>query len=142
MGMKTSGNLNAAGRPVNSDGKREWSHGLFGCFDACGTCCCAWICPCVVHGQNKTRLRHLQDHGSPDPDPGCNSGACWAHCILMSLGVGCFLQCLNRGEVRGRYSIEGGSMGDFCASWCCHSCDLTQVSREIELEEQSYGKRS
>ncbi|KAJ6506085.1 PLAC8-domain-containing protein [Mycena vulgaris] len=142
MGMQVGGNLNVKGKPVDGSGEREWSNGLFGCFEACGTCCYAWFCPCIVHGQNKQRLRHLAEHGSPDPDGGsCNSGACWAHCLLMSLGVGCILQCLNRGEVRGRYKIAGGGVGDCCASYCCGPCDLTQVAREIELEEQSYGKQ-
>jgi len=39
MGMKVGGgNRNAAGKPLDSNGKREWSHGLCGCFEACGTC--------------------------------------------------------------------------------------------------------
>jgi len=31
------GNRNAKNMPVDADG-REWSHGLCGCFSACGTC--------------------------------------------------------------------------------------------------------
>jgi hypothetical protein len=31
------GNRNAKNMPVDADG-REWSHGLFGCMSACGTC--------------------------------------------------------------------------------------------------------
>jgi hypothetical protein len=31
------GNRNAMNMPVDADG-REWSHGLFGCMSACGTC--------------------------------------------------------------------------------------------------------
>ncbi|KAJ7465700.1 PLAC8-domain-containing protein, partial [Mycena latifolia] len=140
VGMKTSGNLNAAGKPFDADGKREWSHGLFGCS---GTCCYAIFCPCVIHGQNTKRLRHLAEHGSPDPEgDGLSSGPCWSHCLLTSfLGAGFILQCFTRGETRTRYSIAGGGMGDCCASLCCGPCDLTQVAREIELEEQSYGKR-
>lgn len=48
---------------------------------------------------------------------------------------------MNRGEVRARYGIDGGGCGDCCAAWCCAACDLTQVSREIELEEKSFGQR-
>ncbi|KAJ7230560.1 PLAC8-domain-containing protein [Mycena pura] len=144
MGMQVGGgNRNAAGKPLNSSGKREWSEGLCGCFEACGTFCCAWWCPCIVHGKNKQRLRHLQEKGSPDPDGGsCCSGACWAHCCLTSwFGLGWVLSCGTRGDVRSRYGIEGGGCGDCLASCCCAPCDLTQVSREIELEEKSYGGR-
>ena len=41
-----------------------------------------------------------------------------------------------RKEIRGRYSIEGGS--DFLCSWCCIPCALTQESRELALEEHSF----
>ncbi|KAJ6506062.1 PLAC8 family-domain-containing protein [Mycena vulgaris] len=145
MGMQAAGgNLNAKGMPFDGNGKREWSHGLFGCFESAGTCCFALFCPCVVYGQNTQRLRHLAEQGSPDPDGGSfSSGACWGHCLLNTfLGAGCVLQCMNRGEARTRYSVDGGGAGDFCASVCCGPCDLTQVAREIELEEHSYGKRS
>jgi hypothetical protein len=36
--MKAGGNRNAKNLPIKSDGKRDWSHGLFGCFDSFGTC--------------------------------------------------------------------------------------------------------
>ncbi|KAJ7065305.1 PLAC8-domain-containing protein [Mycena amicta] len=141
MGMKQGGNRNALGKPLNSSGKREWSHGLCDCFGACGTCCYSCWCPCIVHGQNKQRIQHLEDQGSPNPDVGCCSGSCWAHCCLTSFfGVGFILQCINRGEVRGRYGISGGGCGDCMASCCCGPCDLVQVSREIELEEKSFGR--
>ncbi|KAJ7102896.1 PLAC8 family-domain-containing protein [Mycena epipterygia] len=137
------GNRNAAGKPLNSHGEREWSHGLCGCFEACGTYCYACWCPCVVYGKNKQRVSHLNNRSSPDPDGGsCCSGSCWAHLFLNSFfGAGFILQCINRGEVRGRYGVEGGGCGDCCASFWCGPCDLTQVSREIELEEKSFNQR-
>ncbi|KAJ7282032.1 PLAC8 family-domain-containing protein [Mycena rebaudengoi] len=141
MQIQAGGNRNALNKPLDSHGKREWSHGLCDCCGACGTFCYSWWCPCIVHGKNKQRLRHLVDRGTPDPDGGsCCSGSCWAHCCLNSFtGLGFILQMINRGDVRSRYSIEGGGCGDCCKSCCCGPCDLTQTSREIELEEQSFG---
>ncbi|KAJ7847014.1 PLAC8 family-domain-containing protein [Mycena olivaceomarginata] len=130
-GMQVGGgNRNAAGKPLDSNSKRD-------------TCCYACWCPWIVHGKNKQRLSHLADTGFPDPDGGaCCSGSCWGHCLLTSLiGGGWILQCLNRGDTRGRYGIQGGGCGDCCTSFCCHSCDLVQVSREIMLEEKSSGER-
>ncbi|KAJ6454350.1 PLAC8-domain-containing protein [Mycena sanguinolenta] len=143
MQVGSGGNRNALGKSLNTEGKREWSYGLCGCFEACGTCCYACWCPCIVHGKNKQRLEHLNDNGSPAPDGGSAcSGPCWAFCCLhMFTGAGCILECMNRGEVRGRYGIEGGAFGDFMAAWCCLTCDLTQASREIELEEKSFDQR-
>ncbi|KAJ6527517.1 PLAC8 family-domain-containing protein [Mycena capillaripes] len=143
VGMQVSGgNRNAAGKPLDSNGKREWSHGLCGCFEACGTFCCSCWCPCVVHGKNKQRLSHLMNHGTPASDGGsCCSGACWGHFCLSMCSLQWILQCGNRGTTRERYGIDGGGCGDCCAAFCCGPCDLTQVAREIELEEKSFGQR-
>lgn len=45
-----------------------------------------------------------------------------------------------RGNTRARYNIKGGGLGDCCTAFCCLPCDLTQESREIELEEQSFRR--
>jgi hypothetical protein len=36
--MQVGGNKNANNRPVGVDGKRDWTFGLFDCFDRCGLC--------------------------------------------------------------------------------------------------------
>jgi len=36
--MVAGGNKNGLNRPVGPDGKRDWTFGLFDCFDACGLC--------------------------------------------------------------------------------------------------------
>ncbi|KAJ7282035.1 PLAC8-domain-containing protein [Mycena rebaudengoi] len=146
MGMQvgSGGNRNAANKPINSNGKRDWSNGLFDCFSSFGTCCFACWCPCVVYGQNKQRMNHLRDYGSPDPDAGSfGNGACMAHCCLtFCTGFGgAILQAIHRGEVRSRYSVDGSGIVDCLASFCCSACDLTQVSGEIELEEKSIGQQ-
>ncbi|KAJ7282034.1 PLAC8-domain-containing protein [Mycena rebaudengoi] len=146
MGMQVGaggGNRNAANKPVDSDGTREWSNDLFDCFAEFGTFCLALWLPCVVHGKNKQRLNHLKTHGSPDPDGGnCTNGACVAHCCLTSCTGfgGSILQAFARNDVRSRYSVAGGGCGDCCASCFCGPCDLVQVSREIELEESSFSQ--
>ena len=46
-----------------------------------------------------------------------------------------------RAEIRTRYGIRGGSVGDngdCFVSICCRPCALTQERREIELEERSF----
>lgn len=52
--------------------------------------------------------------------------------LLFSLQIG------NRGSIRERYRIKGGSFGDCCTVFCCSPCELTQESRELDLEEQSF----
>ncbi|KAG6864513.1 hypothetical protein C0991_009000 [Blastosporella zonata] len=133
---------NALNKP-NVDGKgREWSNGICGFSDACGTCCVAWFCPCIIYGSNKQRLEHLERNGTPDPDQGgmFNSDCMLYGALAACLGVGCILQVGTRGAVRGRYGIQGGGCGDFFTSCCCTPCALTQEEQEISLEEKAISQ--
>ncbi|GLB38922.1 putative PLAC8 family protein [Lyophyllum shimeji] len=137
--MAVGGNRNAKNLPMTAEG-RDWSNGLFDCCNDASTCFLAWCCPCVVYGQNKQRLEYLQSKGQPDPEAG---GCCNSDCIIHAAITGCFgagwiLQMMNRGNVRGRYSVKGGGCGDCMSSCCCAPCALTQESQEIALEEQSF----
>ncbi|KAK7052769.1 HD domain-containing protein [Favolaschia claudopus] len=134
MQVPAGGNKNALNKVFEVNGKRPWSYNLFGCFDAFGLCCCACCCPCIVYGKNKQR--------TPDAEVETFSGPCWTHCALTTCcGLGWVLQYMNRVEVRSRYGVDGNEVKDIFASWCCTPCDLVQVSREIELEEQSFGQQ-
>ena len=56
---------------------------------------------------------------------------------LLNRGV----QIGTRADIRARYGIRGGTVGDngdCLVSYFCHSCSLTQERREIELEENSF----
>ncbi|KAJ2927822.1 hypothetical protein H1R20_g1017, partial [Candolleomyces eurysporus] len=138
----SGGNKNALNLPVGPDGQRDWSHSLFGCFGDMRTCCLAAWCPCLAHARNKRRLDHLQRTGQPDPD---RDGLCgpdgWLYaCLEAACDVGWILQIQTRGEIRNRYNIRGGGGGDCMTAFCCQPCDLVQGSREIELEEESFGR--
>ncbi|TDL24553.1 PLAC8-domain-containing protein [Rickenella mellea] len=130
---------NAKGIPYGADGNREWSNGLFGCFDDCGTCLLSWCCPCIVYAQNKSRYEHLDRQNGPHPSGGdsCN-GDCFIHGCLTFWGCGWVLQMGQRGTLRHRYRISGGGCGDCLTACCCTPCELTQEAREIELEESVY----
>ncbi|TFK71587.1 PLAC8-domain-containing protein [Pluteus cervinus] len=137
------GNRNAKNLPYSPDG-REWSEGVCGCCAEPGLCLKATCCTCVVYAQNKQRYEYLQHNGTYDPEHGggCCSGSCWLHCLLQSCaGFGWILEIPNRSNIRSRYGIKGGCLGDCCTIWCCNPCALTQESRELELEEISLGRR-
>ncbi|KAH9052687.1 PLAC8 family-domain-containing protein [Lactarius vividus] len=126
--MAAGGNRNALNREVGTDGRRDWSHGLFDCTAECA----------VLYSKNKRRLLHLQNRGTPLPGGGqrFNDDCCIYGCLLIP-GYAWVLQIGTRADIRARYSIRGSSMDDCLTSWCCHSCSLTQERREIELEENS-----
>ncbi|KAF9524337.1 PLAC8-domain-containing protein [Crepidotus variabilis] len=140
-GMSVAGgNRNVKNIPIGADG-RDWSNGFCGCLSEPGTCLTATCCPCITYGRLKHRHAHLNQQGTPDPEHGgCCTGDCMIHGVLTSCGFGWILQMMLRGEIRSRYNISGGACGDCLAAACCMPCQLTQESREIELEEQSFGK--
>ncbi|KZT33179.1 PLAC8-domain-containing protein [Sistotremastrum suecicum HHB10207 ss-3] len=143
MQVPPQGDRNPNNMPFDGNGERAWSNGLCSCFGSCGTCLEAAFCPCITYGRNKARLDYLRAQGKPDPSGGeCCTGDCMLHCVLtVFLGLGCLVQIGNRGRTRERYRIRGGCCGDCMASWCCQACALTQESREIEGEEDSYSRR-
>ncbi|KAI9450097.1 PLAC8 family-domain-containing protein [Lactarius psammicola] len=137
--MGAGGNRNALNREVGVDGQRDWSFDLFDCTSKCGLCCWAAWCPCVVYGKNKQRLQHLQSRGTPLPGGGERyNDSCYIYGCLTIPRYAWILQIGTRADIRSRYGIRGGTVGDCLTSWCCHSCSLTQERREIELEENSF----
>jgi len=142
-GMTTAqGNRNVKNLPIEADG-REWSNGFFDCFADAGTCLIAWCFPCVIYSKNLKRLEHLNQKGYPDPENGGGviTGDCVTHGCLTFCGCGFVMQMGTRRNVRSRYNIKGGSGSDCCTAFCCTPCELTQESREIELEEQSFQQQ-
>ncbi|KAF8526559.1 PLAC8 family-domain-containing protein [Hysterangium stoloniferum] len=140
--MNAGGNRNALNKPFNGSGEREWSYSLFDCFGDASTFLISWCFPCVVYSQNKSRYEHLEQKGFPHPSSGDSiSGDCFLYaCLTGCCCLGSLLQMSTRGNIRRRYRIEGGSCEDCLAALCCIPCELTEGSRELELEEQSMGQ--
>ncbi|KZT22704.1 PLAC8-domain-containing protein [Neolentinus lepideus HHB14362 ss-1] len=142
MSFSPGGNRNAKSLPYDSNGEREWSNGICGCFDSFGTACLAIWCPCIAYSRNKSRVEYLEKKGVAHPDGGDScTGDCCCYTTLGLFGFGWILQMGTRAAVRTRYRIKGGGFGDCCTAWCCTCCELTQESQELELEEQSLTGR-
>ncbi|KAM0756630.1 PLAC8-domain-containing protein [Meredithblackwellia eburnea MCA 4105] len=138
-GMKLpGGSKNPLNKPVNAMGKREWSYGLFDCFDECGTCMMASFLPCFLYGQTRTKLEHMQRNNRPDPAGGsmCTGGCCLFYCLAPCYGAQIMLY-MERNELVSRYGIEPSGT-DCLVAFCCSCCAQIQHSREIEAEERSY----
>ena len=98
----------------------QWTHGLFGCFDDCGTCLCAYCCtPCLFHS-NAGRV------GVPC---GC--------CIWYIPFLNWFCQASVRGKVRQRRNIPGDLLTDCLVHCCCHCCALAQETQELDFADRS-----
>jgi len=130
------------GKPVDQNGERDWNHDFFGCCDDLGTFCLAYWCPCIVYQQVKQRIHALQTTGRADPQRGGSGcgGDCFLYgCLTGCCGLGWVFQIGTRSAIRTRYKIRGGGCTDCLAAACCYPCDLTQESRELELEENQRG---
>ncbi|EDR01543.1 uncharacterized protein LACBIDRAFT_310872 [Laccaria bicolor S238N-H82] len=102
-------------------------------------CCVASFCPCVIQAQNERRLDYLARHGTPDPQRRtfCAGETLTYDVIDLITNIGWALQVATRAGVRQRYQIHGTHTSDCYTPYCCRACDLVQVSRELELEENS-----
>ncbi|KIM42593.1 hypothetical protein M413DRAFT_444299 [Hebeloma cylindrosporum] len=142
MAIAGGGNRNVKQLPYNNDGKRDWSFGLLDCLGDCNKCCLACCCPCLAHAQNRRRLDYLNTNGVPDPDRHRVTGqdSLLYALVEVACDMGWILQIGTRKNIRERYNIQGSSTSDCCAAFCCQSCDLVQGSRELQLEEDSFGQ--
>ncbi|PPQ81569.1 hypothetical protein CVT25_013412 [Psilocybe cyanescens] len=135
------GNRNAKHMPVSADGTRDWSTDLcLFCDHNLGTCCKALWCPCIIYGRNKARIEYLYAEEKVHPTKGGTcSDDCVVHACLTTFCLfGWAIQIPNRASVRRRYNIEGDWLGDCAAAMFCSPCELSQESREIDLEERSF----
>ncbi|KIM38006.1 hypothetical protein M413DRAFT_76460 [Hebeloma cylindrosporum] len=135
------GNRNAKRMSYSSDGKRDWSSDLcMFCDHNLGTCCAALWCPCIIYGRNKSRIEYLYAEEKVHPKRGDTcSGDCAVHACMSAFCLfGWAIQIPNRAAVRRRYDIEGDCIGDFAAALFCSPCELSQESREIDLEERTF----
>ncbi|KAG2033918.1 PLAC8 family-domain-containing protein [Suillus americanus] len=153
------GSGSGAGQPGQQDRPRNyWHNGLFSCWDDVGTCeshsilpqvnqsttcftdCMSCWCPCMVYGQNRKRLDHLQDNDMPDPElggSGCDADCCMHLALNVLCGFGWVLQLGQRATLRERYHIDGSPVNDCLTAFFCTPCELTQESRELTEDEMA-----
>ncbi|GAB1318430.1 hypothetical protein MFIFM68171_08640 [Madurella fahalii] len=111
--------------------ENDWQDGLFGCFRG-GHCLMGYFCPCIL--VNKTHML-LTNENDPNPS-GCGAWGCgW--CVLTLCGIGCILPCLQRGDIRSKYHIDGGCCTDCLANWCCTCCAAIQQFKELEIRRDA-----
>lgn len=96
---------------------REWSHGLFSCFDDCGTCLVTYFCHCYTAGKN--------------------AEAVGDSCLLCGLATfvplaNVFFMAQIRSKIRESKGINGTFLNDLCATCCCPLCMLVQSAQEVK----------
>jgi Cys-rich protein (TIGR01571 family) len=96
---------------------KEWSHGLWGCFDNCNICCLSLVLPCYAFGKNASRVG---DHG-----------------LLCCLGstiplFNIWFATIIRKKVRRLANIEGDTATDAFTWLFCPFCALIQEGQELQ----------
>ncbi|XP_055959300.1 cornifelin homolog A-like [Patella vulgata] len=94
---------------------RQWSSGLFSCFEDGMICALAFFCP-----------------------------ECFACHLASQAGESCCLPCCVpgwlvslRAHIRGRHQIEGSIMSDCCTVGCCYQCAMCQLARELKTAKSN-----
>lgn len=97
---------------------KQWSHGLFGCFDDCGTCMVTSFCPCYTVGKNAEAV----------------GAECYVLCGLATciplVNISFMTQI--RSKIREQNRIEGTFLNDFFATCCCPLCMLVQSAQQVK----------
>ncbi|CAD6215317.1 unnamed protein product [Miscanthus lutarioriparius] len=115
-----------AGLFPGAGASREWSSGLFDCFDDFDTCCMTFWCPCITFG----RTAEIVDHGTTS----CGtSGALFALIEYLSASWCTWAySCTYRGRMRAQHGLPEAPCADFLVHLCCLPCALCQEYRELK----------
>ncbi|XP_073244903.1 placenta-specific gene 8 protein-like [Porites lutea] len=89
--------------------QRNWSTGLCGCFEDCGSLCRGIFCPFFLLTDVSSRM------GEGCCFPCCCPGA------LLGLRI----------KLRVQENIQGTLFDDYCKVECCPLCVLCQLAREL-----------
>ncbi|EPS39947.1 hypothetical protein H072_6363 [Dactylellina haptotyla CBS 200.50] len=110
----------------------NWLHGLCGCFGDCDSCCITFCCPCITYGEVHHRI---QNKTQKDYNRCCNV-PCWSFAGLMLCGAQWVMGCMQRGELRRKYNLDGSGCGDCVKHFFCECCTLVQEDRESKTRQQ------
>ena len=102
---------------ANTKMSREWTNGVFGCFNDCTSCILAYFIPCYIFGKNAEVVGDS--------------------CVLCALSQ--FVPLLSiwarvsiRGKIREQRGIQGSCISDLICVWLCPLCTLVQEAQEIK----------
>ena len=110
----------------------DWSNSLFNCCSAgAGPCIRAFVCPCVLFGENVAKFRKKpEDYGD----------ACCSYCLMHSFSRNISLSFIAhapfRDKLRESYNIDNPTglcqFGDTCTVCLFGPCALIQERAEME----------
>ena len=84
-------------------------------------CCLGFWCPCILFGHTRTRFYNPTIAREELP---CCTGACcgYATVLMLCAPLQCIFGCMQRGDIRTKYEIEGNGCVDCLAHTFCDCC--------------------
>jgi Cys-rich protein (TIGR01571 family) len=99
--------------------RKDFTFGLFGCFDDFGTCINAWCCPCCLAAQNSARADHYSE------------GVCCCCCYPMAGPAKLRNQAITQ------LTLAKPQCSDCLITSCCCWCSNVQIKKEMDWREQN-----
>ncbi|XP_063683998.1 uncharacterized protein LOC134818461 [Bolinopsis microptera] len=97
----------------------EFAHGLFGCFDDCGTCLMSYFLPCYTFGTITEAA---------------GTASCALGTILFFVplvNIFCFVN--TRMAMREQHGIMGSCTEDVLMTLFCGFCSIVQLAQQIKV---------
>ncbi|CAG9316239.1 unnamed protein product [Blepharisma stoltei] len=107
-----------------SGSEPHFTESLFGCTKDCGVCLWGCCIPCGAQCMQGKAIEKATD----------GTQGCFVPCLL-AICLGCIGAAINRGTVRGKFTIEGGCIGDCCTHCFCGPCAACQEYREVAFRK-------
>jgi|ERR1711894_168466 len=107
-------------------GHGEWKHGVCGSCSPCGDCCLICCCPPIGNMMlaEKMGLEEFQYKYLSLFD------------YIGGAGIFSFISAmLIRQKVRERYGIDGSNGGDCFVTFCCTTCTICQMTKQVNEEK-------
>lgn len=102
---------------------KEWSHGLWGCFDNCSISCLSLLLPCYAFGKNASKV-------------GDHALLCCIGSTIPFLNI--WFGTIIRKKVRRAAGVQGDALTDAFTWLVCPCCALIQEGQELhEMEGRS-----
>jgi len=109
---------------------KDWSHGLFSCFDDPGLCVKTTCCPCLTVGD-------INEYVEPGGFiKGCLIWYCCMGCCYLPI---CMMDVPNRAKVAQKAGIDPANVGGCPLVLCCNCCSQIQVMQEINEMKKAGG---
>lgn len=106
----------SAGIMFSQEG-REWTTSKAGCFEHCGSCCCAFFCLWCFNCYLANKM---------------DEAVCGPLCNPLGPCCGCRFMVALRTRLRTVNGIEGSVCKDMCAYTFCACCTSAQMFRELK----------